>query len=224
MTTTKTSPSAKQLAFLDRKFKPRLISEAATADFIKSHALTHGKYIHHGTPKGRVIVRYMTNPNDPMVPHLHYYTEHEQTVRRIQNELMSGAHKPWDRNNQRRRESTYSFGVEFPNSRGSEPVFMSNVITKLERWEGRPSKQTGPYWTRIPGQIDVTKDTEPQGQRVFVNGELVDPGKVPDVLIDSTTSDLLSYYEKQLATREVREWADKVRAGEATDSHAPETI
>ena len=211
----------KQQLFIDNKFRPQLIEEAATATFIKGHAVTHGHYIHNGKRKGRVVLRYMTNPENPMVPHIHYYTQDIQTVRRIQRQLMRPAWMPWHRDNPRRRESTYSFGVEFPDGRGQEPVFMSNVISKLDRWNGKPSPITGPYWTRVPGQVDVSKNTKPAEPRVWIQGRLEAPGDVSQVQIDGTTDDLMTYYEKMFATEEVRKWAADVRAGEHTFSNPP---
>ena len=211
----------KQQLFLDRKFRPQLIEEAKTATFIKGHAITHGHYIHNGKTKGRVIIRYFTNPENPMVPHLHFYTENLETVERIKRELMRPSWMPWHRDNPKRCESTYSFGVEFPNGRGQEPVFMSNVISKLDKWNGKPSPITGPYWTRVPGQVDVSKNTKPTEPAVWIQGRLEHPGDVSQVQIDGTTEDLLTFYEKQFATQSVREWADKVRAGEHTFSTPP---
>ena len=203
------------LEFIARSVRPTYVEDWVAAGYMKSHAVVHGTYIDkRGKVRGRVIARFFINPEDPDTPHIHFYTNNANTVKKIMG-IMPTFMCPWDLRNRKRRHSTYSFGTEFANDPKSEPVF-SNWMVKLERWSGTPSpRHVGPYWTRVPEHPNLAADKlveppEPAADSVWVAGRHVPVGSVDNYLVD-TTLDLVDHMEALYQTHEVREWASQVR-------------
>ena len=177
--------------------------------YLKSHAIVHGYTL--GKPKPgstkrpkypQVVARFLINPDEPNVPHIHFYTRNNETRRRIMR-MFSVAWQPWNKDNPRSRMSTYSYGVRewFFN----EPVFSPTFGIKLTKWQGdSTSAHAGPYWYK--------KTEEPVKPVVWIQGRQEEPGDVSDIQVDTVPKDL-SYVEKTYLMKEAQEWTAKVRAG-----------
>ena len=203
------------LKFIARSIRPTYVEDWVAAGYMKSHGISHGTYIDkHGKLRGRVIARYLINPEDTNTPHIHFYTNNIQTVKRIMN-MMPTFMCPWDLRNRKRKHSTYSFGTEFDKDPKSEPVF-GDWIIKLDKWSGTPSpRHVGPYWTRVPNHPTLDSDQlvepdEPAEDMVWIAGRHVKVGAVDNYLVDSTL-DLVDHMEALYQTHEVRDWAANVR-------------
>ena len=171
--------------------------------FLKSHAIVHGYTVgKDGKKYNQVVARFLVNPDEPNVPHIHFYTANNETRRRIMR-MFKVAWQPWNKDNERSRKSTYSYGKRewFFN----EPIFATTFGIRLVKWAGdSTSAHAGPYWYK--------KTEEPLEPVVWIQGRQEEPGDVADIQVD-TVPDLLNYVDKVYLTAKAKEWADKVRAG-----------
>jgi hypothetical protein len=191
-----------ELKLQRRILKPSYLTVDEVEHFLKNHAIVHGTQVgKDGKTRPQVVARYLINPDEPNVPHIHFYTDSKEIALRIQR-LFKVAWQPWNPENGKARMSTYSFGKR--ETWFTEPALSDSFLTTLQRWRGEPSSRfVGPYWNPRP---------EPTNQVVWIQGRLEEPGEVSDIQLG--VSEEFTFSDKVRTLKPLQRWADQVRAGE----------
>ncbi len=177
MTTTITSRSTNR--WLANAVRPVQLHPADVEHFLFSRGVIHGKITRaDGRQLNQIIARFLVDPDNPDVPHIHFFTESMKTKERIAN-MLRPAWQPWHPDNPRRRASTFSIGLK--EKWHQEPCFSTNWMVKLTEKKPVTSKVTGPF-----GTFHETPK-EDESPWIWLNGTKVPVDEVNDLLVDVNT-------------------------------------
>ena len=161
--------------------RPTFLKVSDVEHFLFGRPILHGKITKRdGTQVNQVVARFLVNPDNMDVPHIHYYTNCKKTAGRIATMLRT-SWQPWNPEKPRARMSTYSFGKK--ESWYQEPCFSASWFTRLGKEKATTSKVTGAYGTY---NVDPAEKATPY---IWVNGSKMEVDKVNDVLVDINTNE-----------------------------------
>ena len=180
--------SVKETNLRRRILKPTRLTTPDVENFMKSHAIVHGKTVgKDGQAYDQVVARVLIDPCTG-TKNIHYYTDSIETARRIAMKIPKHL-RPWLNDEM----STYSFGKKA--SWHNEIIFFSNRHFGIKEWTGRPSSNNvGPFWSKKVEE----KSNNSTDVYVDIWGKMTNVGEVSDIQIDSSQVDSRSTLHQQL--------------------------
>jgi hypothetical protein len=181
MTTQDTNSSAKFERFVANAVRPVRKQPSEVEHFLFGRGVIHGVVTKaNGQQFNQIIARFLVDPDNKDVPHIHFFTESLKTARKIA-AMLRPSWQPWRKDNPRRRKSTFSIGLK--ESWHQEPCFSPTWGVKLTEEKPTTSKVTGPFGTFNEA---ATTDESPW---MWLNGTKVPVDKVNDLLVDVNTTE-----------------------------------
>mgnify|MGYP003131525696 FL=1 len=179
--TTQDMSAAKYERFLKNAVRPTRLELSQIEHFLYGRGVIYGKVTKaDGRQMNQIVARYLVDPDNKKVPHIHYYTDSLKTARRIAS-MLRVSMQPWNPKNPKRRPSTYSFGKK--ESWHQEPCFSPTWGVRLTEAKPVTSKVTGPFGTFH----ETTADD--QGSWMWLQGRKVPLDQVDDILVDVNTTE-----------------------------------
>tara|TARA_A100000172_G_scaffold69385_1_gene49440 strand:- start:39 stop:659 length:621 start_codon:yes stop_codon:yes gene_type:complete len=199
MTVQDTNSSAKFERFVANAVRPVRLQPSEVEHFLFGRGVIHGVVTKaDGRQVNQIIARFLVDPDNKHVAHIHFFTDSLKTARKIA-AMLRPSWQPWRKDNPRRRKSTFSIGKK--ESWHQEPCFSATWGVKLTAEKPVTSKVTGPF-----GTFHETPKSE-ESPWLWLNGAKVPVDKVNDLLVDINTPERtqeqilqqLGWHERQAA-------------------------